>query len=570
MEIAFRGEYRLLFGIPVSFLQEVAIFYFAGRKTTKGEIMSLKNTRRMISAMFFLLLFAAAAAAMAAGQSPVGQYEVKVYTERDYVGQSKSYVLNKRTHRIVLVNKLPANLDNAISSIHVGSEVFAILFDYHDFHISLGSGGGGGNWLTGLVKAIVDIHLKMTPLGYLPKGKSSSSSGSGAVGGMGLSQPGTNLMGNINVGVYTGSTPMVLHNDIYTSMIIIPKDFDYAYGVALYNYADRFIRVEPIADEKKFKERRIPDFGSYLNNKIDHVAFLGPRIKNTTITLYDDPNYKGASITLPGEGSDVLSYDLHNYSFASKTQSIRLRVEPIKKNVTKAVAPPADEANAQEIVTVIPLILPGIMATAVEAAPLEKAKTAGNESPAQQSQQGQQQSPQQSKQPAQGQKPGGKAGGEGQQQAGETPTPGDPGKVTGWGQKTGPGIQHEEPVEDPDRPREEEEQRREDPDLAGWTQHPEPEPHEEELPPGMPDMRGRWRDNHGNFFEIIQHGPSFVLLGDGVPVHGAGILLEPGRIGLVVQAEGEEVMHLEGHIEHGEHEGPVERIVLDNGIVLER
>ena len=490
-----------------------------------------------ITAILLLMPASFLCAKPIAGQSPVGQYEVKVYSQKDYVGEAKSYVLNIRTHRIGLVNRFPANLDNAVSSIHVGSQVYAILFDFHDFHVSLG-GGGSGNLFTGLVKVLVNIHKKMTPLGYLPKKGSAQAT----------PPPDNTLQGHINVGIYTASTPQVRHNDVYTSMLIIPKGLDYAYGVALYNPGDRFIRIEPIPDEKKFQERRIPDFGNYLNNKIGQVAFLGPRIKNTRITLYDKTHYKGESITLPGEGSDVISFKLAEYNFADKTESIRLSVKPVKTSTQRAAAPPADSGEAQEVLRVQPIPTMKVM---LEGRILEQTRPSATTA------QAEKRPTEESTPPP---RPADSRWEKEKTRATEPHDPdlphGDPQKAQDWHRPpdpqghrdNAPGAHHE---------------------ATEWDSAPDHPPHEE-LPPGITDLRGRWRDNHGSFFEILQHGPGFVILGDGVPVHGAGIQLEPRRIGLIVQSAEGEVMHLEGRVETMGPNNMATRIGLNNGIVLER
>lgn len=478
--------------------------------------------------IFCLLFFSYAAESTASDSAPVGQYEVRVFTHRDYVGDSQSYILNTRTHRILLVNRFPEKFDNAISSLHLGSEVYAILFDYHDFHISLGQ-KSGGNWFSGLVNALVDIHKKMTPLGYMGQNKQSAPP----------SQISGELWGQINVGVYTSSSPMVLHNDRYTSMLVIPKDLDTAYGVALYNTGDNFIRVEPIPDEIRFTERRIPDFGSYLNDKISIVAFLGPRIQNTHLTLYDKTNYAGQAITLPGVSSDKITFYLADYQFAGRARSIRLGITPVKADSVRVAAPAADSATVQEILKVMPIPVMTVMA---EAAPVKPAQT-GAAAPAQTK------PPKQEKPATQGQASGWA------QKAPPEPQPPEP-------HETRPGDRPPEPETDRHRPGERE-------GHTGWEGDHPPPPHEE-LPPGIGDLRGRWRDNHGNFFEIIQHGFDFILLGDGVPIHGAGIQLEGGRITLLVNSEESGIMRLEGQLERGGDREPVQRIVLDKRIILER
>jgi hypothetical protein len=305
----------------------------------------LSLAHRLLTVAVIATIGVCAGTSVSWGDVPVGRSEVKLYAERDFVGESRSYVLNARTHRIVMVNRLPGPLDNGVSSIHVGSDVFAILFDHHDFHIDLRQ-GGGGNWFTGLVKAVVDLHKKMTPFGHRGDRKRSANA---------PPPPGTDLWGHINVGVYTHSSSLVRHDDTYTSMLIVPKDFDHAYGVALYNRTDGFIRVEPIADAKKYVERRVPDFGPYLNDKVSQLAFLGPRIRNTHITLYDGTEYQGRSITLPGEGSDRLVFDLADYGFAGRTKSVRLSVKPVEGESVRVAAPSADETSVYEVVSVIPI-----------------------------------------------------------------------------------------------------------------------------------------------------------------------------------------------------------------------
>lgn len=260
-------------------------------------------------------------------QNRVGPYEVIVYSSPDYVGDSQSFDLNIRTHRILLVNKFNNKLDNKVASIHVGSEVRAILFDHHDFH---------ANWKT---------RTKRIPI-LLP---------------MGIPGGTRNYFEKFrNVDVFTESKPQLYNMFIaYTSMIILPRDFKGTWGIALYNLQDKFIRIEPIPDLKKHKQRVIPDFGSYLNDKIEQVKFLGNSTEGVKIKLFDNTHFKGNSITLPGLGSDKDYFYLNNYKFNRKTKSIKVTVTDPKVNTHRAPAPPADSqiAVVKEVIPIEGVIL---------------------------------------------------------------------------------------------------------------------------------------------------------------------------------------------------------------------
>ncbi|MEN8223631.1 MAG: hypothetical protein ABFR36_10305 [Acidobacteriota bacterium] len=218
----------------------------------------------------------------------VGPYQVIIYSSPDYIGQSQSFILNIKSHRIKPVNRFNGSLDNKVSSIHVGSKVKAILFDHHDFHANPQE--RMGRTMQNQQNFKMDHEFK-------------------------------------NVEVYDKSIHQVKHNDVYTSMVIIPKDLKDAWGIALYNYQEKFARIEPIPDQKIQKQKVITDFGDYLNKKIDHIRFLGNPIGTTKIDLYEHTHFKGKHITLPGFGSNKSNFILKTYQFDRITSSIKVRIK---------------------------------------------------------------------------------------------------------------------------------------------------------------------------------------------------------------------------------------------------
>jgi|GEM_PF-5228373 len=488
-------------------------------------------------------------------ESVVGPYEVIVYAARDYVGDSKSYKVNIRTDRIKLVNRFPANLDNKVSSIHVGSRVFAVLFDHHDFHASFGS---DGNLFTGLFKSVKSIGKKVviTPLGPIPRRPEKGKSHSGASIGSAMA-----VVGHKNVGVYKSSTPMVQHNDIYTSMLVIPKDLDFAWGVAFYNFDDKFIRIEPIPDKKKYKSRIIPNFGSYLNDKISRVVLLGENIKNTKVTLYEHINYRGKSITLPGAGSDKVAFDLGAYGFDRMTSSIKLKVTPPETDTKRVAAPPADSGAAQKVIVAEPFIVPGVMAEAVSPEQIKEAK----------------QKPQPKKTtppPPEKHKEGehDMHGGEHEDRDMEEHHGEE------WEGEHHEGEEHEGHHEEEWREEEhgEDEWREEEHHGEEYGEREEEEwreeerrEHHEELPPGVANLMGRWRDSQGNFYEIIQHGKAFIMVCEQRDAHKAGLFVGNDQIAVLWHDRGA-AKKMTGKIQEKSPEGIALVITLSNGVKLRR
>jgi len=249
-------------------------------------------------------------------------YQVIVYSAADFIGQSQSFVLNRRSHRILIVNRFNKDLDNKVSSIHVGSKVRAILFDHKDFHANWRRPSGG----------ILSIYFKS------PK-----------------RQERTELNHLFhNVGIYYISAPNLIHNDIYTSMIVIPNDIKTDWGVILSDFKDDFARVEPIPDLKKYKQRVIPDLG-YISDKISALKFLGGHPGSVKLELFDKTQFRGDSISLPGMGSDKRDFILKKYNFKDRASSLKFTVSDPEVKTSGVSAPPADEQQTVVITDVIPI-----------------------------------------------------------------------------------------------------------------------------------------------------------------------------------------------------------------------
>jgi len=262
-----------------------------------------------IIALFFVCVFSSSSL-HGEFQNQVGPFQVIVYSGPDFVGDSESFNFNMRSHRILLVNRFNKKLNDRVASIHVGSEVKAILFDHHDFH---------ANWIskTKKIPILLPFGIPGGTKNYFEKFR--------------------------NVDVFTESEPRIRSTFYgFTSMIVLPKDFKGTWGIALYNLENRFIRIEPIPDLKKHKLRVIPDFGSYLNDKIEIVKFLGTSTEGVKLIMYDGTHFKGNSISLPGMGSDKDYFYLRDYHFSRKTKSIKVKVADAGNNSARASAPPAD------------------------------------------------------------------------------------------------------------------------------------------------------------------------------------------------------------------------------------
>jgi len=171
--------------------------------------MNIYFTR--ISFLFFLVVILFSSISILA--SLVGPYEVIIYEARDYVGHQKSYKLNPSKHRLLAINYVGDDINDKISSIHVGSKVRVICFAHHDFH----------------------APYKFTYTRFPPL--------------IGF-KVGSQARGPSHIGYYDHSTSVVDHNDLYSSLIIIPKDFGGAWGVAFFNPRDKFVRFEPLPNGK--------------------------------------------------------------------------------------------------------------------------------------------------------------------------------------------------------------------------------------------------------------------------------------------------------------------------------
>lgn len=446
------------------------------------------------------------------GQSHVGPYQVIVYEHNDYVGKSQSFDLNTRTHRIKIINRLNSSLDNNVSSIHVGSEVMAILFDHHDFHANLSG-------LPGMMTMGKAAVRALNPMMWFNKPSK------------------TYGLNYVNVGFYESSSPKVQHNDIYTSMIIVPRNCQYAWGVGLYNFQDGFVRVEPIPDDKKFKKRVVPDFGSYLGDKISAVAFWGKNIRNTRVTLFEHANFSGKQLALPGPGSQKVEFQLRDYQFDRITTGVKVFVSDPQGDSNRASAPPAGDSPTQmQVVKIEPIDV-----TAVLVANQKAQNQQGQQQPQQQQGQQNQQKPQQQQPlPKQGQYQ------EPPHQEGQHQEP-----------------PHQEPPHHEGEPR------------PGEEHHPEGEHHPPEgehgpVPPGVPNLLGPWVDSQGKHHELLQHGRSIVwFMHEDEGKYGVGLIIGQDEVAFFwngPQGQGQS----RGRITRKDPQGMVQSFKLDNGISFTR
>ncbi len=256
--------------------------------------------RIVSSLVIFLCLFTAPI--LAQGIAP---NEVKVFEHDDFVGQSLSFSLEPGM-RHKLVWSL-GDMDDRISSILVGANVEVMVFNHGNF---------------------ADTWTTFTANKY-SIGKQDS--------------------------IYDDDIDW---NDTISSLIVYPKqekDFvmnipSDVYGVFMSNEGNLFrsskIRFFPMPEQTSVTEAKFASFGEDMNDVFDTVLLH----KKIEVTLFEDVDFKGKSLYLPGGylESDKHLFELDDYEFDDISSSLVVGLRGLSSlKVTGTVIPPSKKEEAQ-------------------------------------------------------------------------------------------------------------------------------------------------------------------------------------------------------------------------------
>lgn len=230
--------------------------------------------------LFSCLLQAALTPALFA-QRPPGPNEVAVYEHINFIGNQEIYTLEPGM-RQKLVPYLPNTVDNMISSIQVGANVGVAFYTEYNF-------SGSGNATLQSIN-----NLSITPE----------------------------------------------YQDNISSLIIFPKEWKYAMGVLIAGklwldsgYGTKTAvplgKFYPAAEKMTDHIAYYPDIGYELDGN-NQEAYLRPDsmhpvFQEVSVKLYEQKNYGGKFITIPGPGVQFLQYfKLSDYQFENKVSSLQV------------------------------------------------------------------------------------------------------------------------------------------------------------------------------------------------------------------------------------------------------
>ncbi len=214
--------------------------------------------------------------------------EVIAYEHANFVGRYIRFKLQPGMRQL-LVPGLPEAFNDVISSIQVGANVAVVVFDDANYYILHGTRGGGRHQLPTYTLPVFNSSQNVIPEDL---------------------------------------------NDKVTSLIVFPKELKQPLGVMLYDNHSTWIntRFFPLAerlDQAEAKYTHLDGMNDDANElKIFPDTSDSPAFGKVNATSYENPNFGGRSVTLPGADGAMPSgavFKMGDYQFNDTASSLIVR-----------------------------------------------------------------------------------------------------------------------------------------------------------------------------------------------------------------------------------------------------